>query len=80
MGQGSPRGFTSKGGGFAGGVSGSAAGFFGQGSVANAMSGARIIGPAGRDQTYVPRGEPTFRMRRVGLTLVVVSGANSCQK
>ena len=61
MGQGSPRGFTGKGGGFAGGVSGQAAGFFGQGSVANAMSGARIVGPTGRDQAYVPRGEPTFR-------------------
>ena len=61
MGQGSPRGFTGKGGGFAGGVSGQAAGFFGQGSVANAMGGARIVGPTGRDQAYVPRGEPTFR-------------------
>ena len=37
------------------------AGFFGQGSVANAMGGARIVGPTGRDQAYVPRGEPTFR-------------------
>ena len=60
MGQGSPRGFTGKGGCFAG-SSGQAAGFFGQGSVANAMSGARIVGPTGRDQAYVPRGEPTFR-------------------
>ena len=61
MGQGSPRGFTGKGGGFAGGVSGQAAGFLRQGSVANAMGGARIVGPTGRDQAYVPRGEPTFR-------------------
>ena len=87
MGQGSPRGFTGKGGGFAGSVSGPAAGFFGQGSVANAMGGARIIGPTGRDQTYVPRGEPTFRKGggakgggKGGMTLVLVSGANSCQK
>ena len=25
------------------------------------MGGTRIIGPTGRDQVYVPRGEPTFR-------------------
>ena len=56
-----PEGLPGKGGGFAGGVSGPAAGFFGQGSVANAMGGARIVGPTGRDQAYVPRGEPTFR-------------------
>ena len=35
--------------------------FFGQGSVANAMGGTRIVGPTGRDQSYVPRGEPTYR-------------------
>ena len=50
-----------KGGGFVGGGSGKAAGFFGQGGVASAMEGTRIIGPTGRDQAYVPRGEPTFR-------------------
>ena len=61
MGQGNPGGFAGKGGAFAGGVSGQAAGFFGQGSVANAMGGTRIVGPTGRDQSYVPRGEPTFR-------------------
>ena len=25
------------------------------------MGGTRIVGPTGRDQSYVPRGEPTFR-------------------
>ena len=25
------------------------------------MGGTRIVGPTGRDQAYVPRGEPTFR-------------------
>ena len=61
MGQGNPGGFPGKGGGFVGGVPGQAAGFFGQGNVANAMGGARIVGPTGRDQAYVPRGEPTYR-------------------
>ena len=50
-----------KGGGLVGGGSGKAAGFNGQGTVASAMGGMRIIGPTGRDQAYVPRGEPTFR-------------------
>ena len=27
---------------------------------ASAMGGSRIVGPTGRDQAYVPRGEPTF--------------------
>ena len=61
MGQGNVGGFVGKGGAFAGGVSGQAAGFLGQGSVANAMGGTRIVGPTGRDQSYVPRGEPTYR-------------------
>ena len=61
MGQGNPGGFPGKGGGFVGGVPGQAAGFFGQGNVANAMGGTRIVGPTGRDQAYVSRGEPTYR-------------------
>ena len=61
MGQGTLGGFVGKGGAFAGGVSGQAGGFLGQGSVANSMGGTRIVGPTGRDQSYVPRGEPTYR-------------------
>ena len=36
-------------------------GFFGQGGVESAMGGVRVFGPTGRDQTYTPQGEPTFR-------------------
>ena len=61
LGQGGLGGLAGKGGGFGGGGSGKAAGFFGQGGVASATGGTRIIGPTGRDQAYVPRGEPTFR-------------------
>ena len=61
LGQGGPGELVGKGGGFGRGGSGKAAGFFGQGGVASAMGGTRIIGPTGRDQAYVPRGEPTFR-------------------
>ena len=61
LGQGGSEGLAGKGGGLVGGCSGKAAGFFGQGSVASAMGGTRIIGPTGRDLAYVPRGEPTFR-------------------
>ena len=43
MGQGNSGGFAGKGGAFAGGVSGQAASFFGQGSVANAMGGTRMV-------------------------------------
>ena len=60
LGQVGSGGLVGKGGGLVGGGSGKAAGFFGQGSVASAMGGTRIIGPPGRDQAYVPRGEPTF--------------------
>ena len=41
--------------------SGGGGGFFGQGGVGSAMGGLRWFGPTGRDQTYVPQGEPTFR-------------------
>ena len=34
---------------------------FGQGGVGSAMGGVRWFGPTGRDQAYVPQGEPTFR-------------------
>ena len=61
LGQGGSGGLVGKGGGLVWGGSGKAAGFFGQGSVASAMGGTKIIGPTGRDQAYVPRGEPTFR-------------------
>ena len=61
LGQGGSGGLAGKGGGLVGGGSGKAAGFFVQGTVASAMGGTRIIGPTGRDQAYVPRGEPTFR-------------------
>ena len=37
-----------------GGGSGKAPGFYGQGGVASAMGGTRIIGPTGRDQVYSP--------------------------
>ena len=60
LGQGGSGGLGGKGG-LVGGGSGKAAGFYGQGTVASAMGGTRIIGPTGRDQAYVPRGEPTFR-------------------
>ena len=36
-------------------------GFIGQGGVGSAMGGVRWFGPTGRDQTYVPQGEPTLR-------------------
>ena len=36
-------------------------GFIGQGGVGNAMGGLLWIGQTGRDQSYVPQGEPTFR-------------------
>ena len=36
-------------------------GFQGQGGVGTGMSGVRIVGPNGRDQTYTPGGDPTFR-------------------
>ena len=45
-----PGELAGKGGGFGRGGSGKAAGFFGQGGVASAMGGTRIIGPTGRDQ------------------------------
>ena len=61
LGQGGSGGLGGKGGGLVGGASGKAAGFSGQGTVASAMGGTRIIGPTGRDQANVPRGEPTFR-------------------
>ena len=32
----------------------------GQGGVGSAMGGVRWFGPIGRDQAYVPQGEPTF--------------------
>ena len=34
-------------------------GFFGQGGVGSAMGGVHWFGPTGRDQAYVPQGEPT---------------------
>ena len=61
LGQGGSCGIGGKGGGLVGGGSGKAAGFNGQGTVASAMGGMRIVGPTGRDQAHVPRGEPTFR-------------------
>ena len=71
-----------KGGGFGGGGSGKAAGFFGQGSVASAMGGTRIIGPTGRDQAYVPRGLFVKAMGLKGMvrlsTRVLVLGVGSC--
>ena len=33
----------------------------GRGGVGSAMGGMHWFGPTGRDQTYVPQGEPTFR-------------------
>ena len=41
--------------------SGDGCGFIGQGGVGAAMGGVRWFGPTGRDQSYVPQGEPTFR-------------------
>ena len=41
--------------------SGGSGGFIGQGGVGSAMGGVRWFGPTGRDQTYVPQGEPTFQ-------------------
>ena len=61
LGHGGSGGLGGKGGGLVGGASGKAAGFYGQGTVASAMGGTRIVGPTCRDQAYVPRGEPTFR-------------------
>ena len=40
---------------------GGGSGFIGQGGVGAAMGGVRWFGPTGRDQSYVPQGEPTFR-------------------
>ena len=34
--------------------------FFGQGVAGSVMGGVRWFGPTGRDQAYVPQGEPTF--------------------
>ena len=35
--------------------------FFWSGRVGSAMGEMRVVGPTGRDQTYTPQGEPTFR-------------------
>ena len=42
-----------------GGVSG--VGVVGQGAVGSGMSSMRLVGPTGRDQSYVSTGDPSFR-------------------
>ena len=36
-------------------------GFGGQGGVGSGMSSMRLVGPTGRDQSYVSTGDPSFR-------------------
>ena len=65
LGQGGLRGVPGRGSGVGAGVvgmgSGEGVGFFGQGGVGSATGEMRVVGPTGRDQTYTPQGEPTFR-------------------
>ena len=66
LGQGGLGGVPGKGGSVGAGIVGKESGwgvffFFGQGGAGSAMGGMRVVGPTGRDQTYAPQGEPTFR-------------------